>query len=60
LDYLINREINLVINIPFNPKSDDDLDYFIRRRAVEFGIPVITNIELAKTLVKALINKFER
>ncbi|UCH01309.1 MAG: hypothetical protein JSV20_05340 [Candidatus Bathyarchaeota archaeon] len=46
----------MVINILFNPKSDNDLDYFIRRRAVEFGIPVITNIELARTLVEALIN----
>jgi carbamoyl-phosphate synthase large subunit len=56
LDYFINREINLVINILFNPKSDNDLDYFIRRRAVEFGIPVITNIDLANTLARALIN----
>jgi len=56
LNYFINRGINLVINIPFNPKSDNDLDYFIRRRAVEFGIPVITNIDLANTLARALIN----
>jgi hypothetical protein len=28
--------------------------YIIRRQAVEFNIPVITNLELASTLVKVL------
>jgi len=59
LDYLTNREVKLVINIPSNPDGDMDIDYLIRRRAVEFGIPVITNIELAKTLVRTLVNIFE-
>jgi len=58
LDYLTNRKTKLVISIP---KSDGsrglntlDDDYLIRRKAAEFGLPVITNIELANTLVNAI------
>lgn len=56
LSYLTNREVNLVINIPSNPRGSTDIDYSIRRRAVEFGIPIITNIELAKTLANIFGN----
>src|SRR5207249_8640117 len=31
-------------------------EYVIRRKAAEFGIPVVTNLELARALVKALVN----
>jgi carbamoyl-phosphate synthase large subunit len=59
LDYLIDRKINLVINIPVTYKLSRMLDvledeYEIRRRAVEFNVPVITNLELANALVIAL------
>jgi carbamoyl-phosphate synthase large subunit len=62
LDYIINKEIKLVINIPRlngNIKSKKIFkdEYLIRRKAVEFGIPVVTNLELAKTLINALENK---
>ena len=30
-------------------------EYVIRRKAAEFGIPVVTNLELARALVRALI-----
>ena len=50
MDYLTNREIGLVINIPGEDGRSQDIDYQIRRKAVEFGIPVITNLELAKTV----------
>jgi carbamoyl-phosphate synthase large subunit len=58
LDYLINQRIKLVINIlklegAGSLKALDD-DYLIRRKAVEFGIPVITNLELAHALVNAI------
>lgn len=59
LDFLINRELSLVINIPdleeTNTQSIID-EYTIRRKAVEFGIPVITNLDLANTLVNILEN----
>lgn len=59
LDYLIERKIDLVINIPESRNLEKLVDiledeYEIRRRAVEFNIPVITNLEFANALVIAL------
>ncbi|RJS94204.1 carbamoyl-phosphate synthase (glutamine-hydrolyzing) large subunit [Candidatus Bathyarchaeota archaeon] len=59
LDFLIKRKIDLVINIPSN-NSDGEMneiwedEYVIRRLAVEFNIPVVTTLELASALVKAI------
>ena len=60
MDYLQNREIRLVINIPSHegdPASHRILkdEYFIRRKAAEFGIPIVTNLELARALTRALV-----
>jgi carbamoyl-phosphate synthase large subunit len=59
LDFLVNKKLNFVIFIP-NPdkiKVETISDgYLIRRKAVEFGIPLITNLELADTLSNALQN----
>ena len=60
LDYIQNREIRLVINIPSHegdPASQKILkdEYLIRRKAAEFGIPIVTNLELARTLAEALV-----
>jgi len=53
--YLTERRIDLVINIPKSFESEEVMnDYQIRRRAVEFGIPIITNPELVMALVDAL------
>ena len=58
LDYLTNRKINLVINIPSgNSVKKDEIwedEYIIRRLAVEFNIPVVTTLELASALVRAI------
>ena len=54
MDYLTNREIGLVINIPGEDGRSQDIDYQIRRKSVEFGIPVITNLELAKTIAEII------
>jgi len=59
LDYLINRKINLVINIPATNSEEGKAEvledeYTIRRLAVEFNIPVVTTLELASALVKIL------
>jgi len=59
LDYLLNRKIDMVINIP-QPNSTGTFtevlkdEYTIRRLAVEFNIPVITTYELASALTKVL------
>jgi carbamoyl-phosphate synthase large subunit len=59
LDYLQKRKIDLVINVPMANIRDKHIDvledeYIIRRQAVEFNIPVITNLELASALVRVL------
>ena len=61
LDLLTSKEIKLVINIPSHESEPDSRlilhdEYVIRRKAAEFGIPVVTNLELARALVRALIN----
>jgi len=59
LDLLVERKINFVFNTP-NPSrivtqalTDG---YLIRRKAVEFGVPIITNLELVESLASALRN----
>ena len=45
----------MVINIPKNIEKEElDNDYLIRRKAVDFGVPLITNLQLAKRFVEAL------
>ena len=58
-DYLVDRKINLVINIPANGSGSisetiREDEYAIRRLAVEHNIPVVTTIELASAIVEAL------
>src|SRR5260370_27416169 len=65
MDYLQNRERRLVINIPSHegdPASHRKLkdEYLIRRKAAEFGIPIVTNLELARALTKALVRQNAR
>ena len=48
----------MVINIPKNYHEDElTNDYLIRRQAVDHGIPLITNIQLAQRFVEAIFNK---
>jgi carbamoyl-phosphate synthase large subunit len=58
LERLARREVDLVINIP-KSSAEDELrnDYLIRRKAADFGIPLITNIQLAQRFVEALARK---
>jgi carbamoyl-phosphate synthase large subunit len=59
LDYIMEGRIKMVVNIlglndgPISREIVED-EYLIRRRAVEFGVPVITNLELAEALARAL------
>ncbi|MBC6991281.1 carbamoyl-phosphate synthase (glutamine-hydrolyzing) large subunit [Hymenobacter sp. BT491] len=54
LTYLREKKIDLVINIPKNlTKGELDNDYKIRRTAVDFNIPLITNARLAKAYIHA-------
>jgi len=58
LEYISGRKIDLVINIPKNYQEEElTNDYIIRRKAVDFGIPLITNLQLARRFVEALASK---
>ncbi len=59
LDYLQERKIDLVINVPMANRRSNMSDiitdgYIIRRQAVEFNVPVITNLQLAQALVDVM------
>jgi len=55
LDYLKERKIDLVINIPKDlSRSELYNDYMIRRSAVDFNIPLITNARLASAFIYAI------
>jgi carbamoyl-phosphate synthase large subunit len=55
LDYLKQRKVDLVINIPKHfQKEELTNDYLLRRTAVDFGVPLITNRQLAERLSEAL------
>jgi carbamoyl-phosphate synthase large subunit len=55
IEYLELRRIDLVINIPKTYQEQElTNDYLIRRRAVDMGIPLITNIQFAQRFVEAI------
>ncbi|HLD71289.1 MAG TPA: carbamoyl-phosphate synthase large subunit, partial [Candidatus Peribacteraceae bacterium] len=54
-EYLEQKRVDLVINIPTHTSGDDQTDgYFIRRIATDQSIPLITNVQLAKRIIEAL------
>jgi len=58
LEVLAARTVDLVINIPkHSGEAELANDYQIRRKSADFGIPLITNIQLAQRLVEALAKK---
>lgn len=55
IDYLIDKKLDLVIDIPKTYARDEITDgYLIRRRAVDSNIPLITNIQIGRALVDAI------
>ena len=55
LTYIADGKIDLVINIPKNIEKEElDNDYLIRRKAIDFNVPLITNLQLAKRFVDAI------
>jgi carbamoyl-phosphate synthase large subunit len=54
LEYIKSRKIDLVVNIPKNLTRDELYnDYEIRRAAIDFNIPLITNARLASAFIYA-------
>jgi carbamoyl-phosphate synthase large subunit len=58
VEYIREGKIDLVINIPKNFQEDElTNDYIIRRSAVDFDVPLITNLQLARRFVEAIARK---
>lgn len=59
LDYLTEKKLKLVINIMNSHATEEQIledEYLIRRKAVEYGIPVITNFQLFEMLSNAIMH----
>jgi len=54
MEYMQDHKIDLVINIPKNLSKDELFnDYTIRRAAIDYNVPLITNANLANVFVMA-------
>ncbi|NIM57988.1 MAG: carbamoyl-phosphate synthase (glutamine-hydrolyzing) large subunit [Candidatus Aminicenantes bacterium] len=55
LSYIANRKLDLIINIPKSIDEDElTNDYLIRRKATDFNIPLITNLQFAERFIDAI------
>jgi carbamoyl-phosphate synthase large subunit len=51
-------DIDLVVNIPKNYQHEELTNgYLIRRAAADFGVPLVTNIQLARRIVESISKK---
>ena len=55
INYIMNKRLGLIINIP-DPHKQIRLDdtYTIRRAAVDYSIPLITNLQLADLFIECI------
>ncbi len=54
-DFITQGKVDLIINIPKNNLEEElQNDFMIRRVAVDFGIPLITDIKIAIAMVSSL------
>ena len=58
MDYIVEGKVDFVINVP-DPNKQIELDdtYHIRRAAVDFSVPLITNTQVANVFVEALFQR---
>jgi len=54
LDYIKEKKIDMVINIPSHQSQKLEDNYLMRRTAVDFNIPLITNLQLVKIFSEAI------
>ena len=58
LELVREGRVDLVINIPKNASAEElTNDYTIRRAAVDHGVPLVTNLQVAQRLARALSRK---
>jgi carbamoyl-phosphate synthase large subunit len=60
MDHLRKGQMDMVINVPqlsgHKSRQQYEDEYVIRRKAIELGIPVLTNVELAEAMLDAIAN----
>jgi carbamoyl-phosphate synthase large subunit len=55
--FIRRRDVDLIINIPKNNRETElKNDYIIRRMAVDYDIPLFTNVKVAREFIDALAN----
>jgi carbamoyl-phosphate synthase large subunit len=55
LTYIQDLKLDLIINIPKNFEEEElTNDYILRRKAVDFNIPLITNLQFAERFIDAM------
>ncbi len=58
LDLIKSKEVELVINIPKNLSTQElDNDYTIRRAAIDYNVPLITNARLGAAFLYSIHRK---
>lgn len=58
IELIKNRQVEMVVNVPKNlSRKELDNDYSIRRAAIDYNIPLITNARLAAAFLTAISNK---
>jgi carbamoyl-phosphate synthase large subunit len=61
IDLIRNREVDLVVNIPKDlTASELNNDYSIRRSAIDYNIPLLTNARLASAFILAFCRMGEK
>jgi carbamoyl-phosphate synthase large subunit len=59
--YIRRREVDMIINIPKNNRETElKNDYIIRRMAIDFDIPLFTNIKVAREFIDAMVGGREK
>ncbi|PKL36467.1 carbamoyl phosphate synthase large subunit [Candidatus Peregrinibacteria bacterium HGW-Peregrinibacteria-1] len=57
-DMLASGEVDLIVNIPKNYTRDSVTDgYLIRRKSIDMKIPLITNVNVAEIMARAIKNR---
>ncbi|MBK8807109.1 MAG: carbamoyl-phosphate synthase (glutamine-hydrolyzing) large subunit [Bacteroidales bacterium] len=60
LEYIKSKKLDLIINIPKNLSKDElNNDYTIRRSAIDYNIPLLTNARLAIAFIDAFCKMSE-
>lgn len=58
IDYITENKIDMIVNIPKNFQEEEITNgYLIRRKAADFGVTLITEVQLAKRVIKSVTTK---